>query len=340
MGRNKKENRSNKRECSGINTINSFMQRKRFFMKIYVGITDYEWFKTLKEANCDEVNFWKPGGTTQFMALNEGELFLFKLHSPNDYIVGGGLFLKFSILPSSLAWEAFGIANGAKDLLELNARVYKYKKTNRFVDPDPQIGCIILSMPFYLEQQDWISVPVDWNKNIVQGKTYDTANTIGLSLYYEVMNKLKKLDLMQLTETETLNKNKFGKEQIIKPRIGQGAFKVLITDAYQRKCAITGEKTLPVLEAAHIKPYSQNGPHEICNGLLLRSDFHTLFDRGYITVNKEHIIEVSHRIKEDFGNGKEYYAYHGNKLNILPQREDQLPNSKYLEWHNENIFVG
>ena len=48
-------------------------------MKMYVGITDYDWFKTLKQANCDEVNFWKPGGRTNFKALNEGDLFLFKL---------------------------------------------------------------------------------------------------------------------------------------------------------------------------------------------------------------------------------------------------------------------
>lgn len=122
-------------------------------MRMYVGITDFDWFNTLKQANCDEVNFWKPGGRTNFKALNEGDLFLFKLHSPQDFIVGGGFFLKFSILPSSLAWEAFGIANGAKNLLELKDRVYKYKKTNRLSDPEPQIGCIILSMPFYLEKE-------------------------------------------------------------------------------------------------------------------------------------------------------------------------------------------
>ncbi|MDD3893605.1 MAG: hypothetical protein PHU36_01085 [Syntrophomonadaceae bacterium] len=89
-------------------------------MKMYVGITDYDWFKTLKQANCEEVNFWKPGGRTNFRALDEGNLFLFKLHSPKDYIVGGGFFLKYSILPSSLAWDAFGIANGANSLLGLN----------------------------------------------------------------------------------------------------------------------------------------------------------------------------------------------------------------------------
>ncbi|WP_207649731.1 HNH endonuclease [Desulfosporosinus hippei] len=255
-------------------------------MKIYVGITDFDWFKTLKQANCEEINFWKPGGRTNFKALDEGDLFLFKLHSPKDYIVGGGLFLKFSILPSSLAWDAFGIANGATSLIELNNRIYKYKKTNRLSNPDPYIGCIILSMPFYFNEQDWIPVPKDWNRNIVQGKTYDTRDMTGQMLYMQVQEKLRFNSISQSSIREISFQNCYGKEHIIKPRIGQGAFKVLITDAYQRRCAITGEKTLPVLEAAHIKPYSMAGPHEITNGLLLRRDFHTLFDRGYITVDK------------------------------------------------------
>ena len=307
-------------------------------LKMYVGITDYDWFITLKQANCDEVNFWKPSGHTNFKALDEGDLFLFKLHSPQDYIVGGGFFLKFSILPSSLAWEAFGIANGANNLLELNNRVYKYRKTNRISDPDPQIGCIILSTPFYFNEKDWIPVPKDWNRNIVQGKTYDTSEYNGLLLYKQVQERIRQQEIKEYTVQDELHR--YGKEQVIKPRIGQGAFKILIMEAYHRRCAITGEKTLPVLEAAHIKPYSLEGPHEIKNGLLLRRDFHTLFDRGYITVDKNLTVEVSHRIKEDFGNGKEYYAHHGKKLIILPERTEQLPDPHYLEWHNENIYLG
>jgi len=310
-------------------------------MKLYVGVTDYEWYRILKQANCDEVNFWKPGGKTNFKALDEGDLFLFKLHSPHDYIVGGGFFLKFSILPVSLAWEAFGVANGANSLNELYDRLYKYKKTNRLIDPDPQIGCVILSTPFYFDEADWIPVPDNWSRNIVQGKTYDTSDYYGRQLYIQVQKKLhnqvaKENALREYTDAE----NRYGKEQIIKPRIGQGAFKILVTDAYQRRCAITGEKALPALEAAHIKPYSLNGPHKISNGLLLRRDFHALFDRGYITINKEYKVEVSRRIKEDFGNGKEYYAHHGRNLLILPKRPDQLPDPKYLEWHNETVYLG
>ena len=308
-------------------------------MKMYVGITDYSWFNILRQANYDEVNFWKPGGRTNFKALNEGELFLFKLHSPQDYIVGGGFFLKSSILPSSLAWEAFGSANGAMNLLELNKLVYKYKKTNRLSDPDPQIGCIILSTPFYFDEKDWIPVPQDWKSSIVQGKTYDTSEPFGVSLYEIVQDRLRLKGFKELILHEASD-SRYGQEQVIKPRVGQGAFKVLITDAYQRRCAVTGEKTLPVLEAAHIKPYSLEGPHEIKNGLLLRRDFHTLFDRGYITVDKHLMVEVSHRIKEDFGNGKEYYAHHGQKLITLPERMDQQPGINYLEWHNENVYLG
>lgn len=307
---------------------------------MYVGLTDYDWFMTLKTANCEEVNFWRPGGNTNFSALNEGELFLFKIHSPRDYIVGGGIFLKFSKLPISLAWDAFGIENGAKNLLEFSDQIYKYKKTNRLADPDPQIGCIILSMPFFFNENDWILVPANWSSSIVQGKRYDTSEPYGMTLYAQVQERLQnQVSTYSMIKEEYL-KDRYGKEQLIKPRIGQGAFKVLITDAYQRRCAITGEKTLPVLEAAHIKPYSYDGPHEIQNGLLLRRDFHTLFDRGYITIGKNLTVEVSQHIKEDYGNGREYYTHHGKKLIKLPQRKEQLPDSRYLEWHNENVYLG
>lgn len=274
-----------------------------------------------------------------FKALSEGDLFLFKLHSPRDYIVGGGFFVKFAFLPSSLAWEAFGIANGANSLFELNQRIYKYKKTNHFSDPDPQIGSIILSMPFYFEENDWIPIPKSWNRNIVQGKIYDTLSNEGSLLFDQVQSILKRNGIRESLIQE-VSQNRYGKVQLIKPRIGQGTFKIMVTDAYQRRCAITGEKTLPVLEAAHIKPYNLDGPHDIRNGLLLRRDFHTLFDRGYITIDNKLRIRVSQRIKEDFGNGKEYYAHQGQELLILPGSSELYPDTQFLEWHNDNIFLG
>jgi putative restriction endonuclease len=114
---------------------------------------------------------------------------------------------------------------------------------------------------------------------------------------------------------------------------------VLVTDIYHRRCAVTHERTLPALEAAHIRPYGDGGEHEAANGLLLRRDIHSLFDAGYVTVTPDLRFEVSRRIKEEFENGRHYYALHGNKIE-LPSEIRQHPNPDSLTWHNENRFRG
>lgn len=303
-------------------------------MRMYVGITDKNWYEILKKEKCDEVNFWKPGNSN-FKALKENDIFLFKLHSPYDYIVGGGYFVRFSILPTRLAWQAFGIKNGTYSFKELNNRILKYRSKSGMPMNNPQIGCIILTEPFYFADKDWIPVPEDWKSSIVQGKQYSTDTAIGMKLYEQVEERLNR-NVVQKRFGRHMERYREG---ITKHRLGQGAFRVMVTDAYQRRCAITGEKTLPVLEAAHIRPYAEEGPHSINNGLLLKSDFHTLFDDGYITVDTEYRIEVSHRLHEDYGNGKDYYKYHGQRLLILPEHTSQLPSKEYLQWHNEHVFL-
>lgn len=126
---------------------------------------------------------------------------------------------------------------------------------------------------------------------------------------------------------------------ITKVRVGQGAFRVMVTHAYARKCAISGERTLPVLEAAHIQPYSTSGFNHTNNGLLLHSDLHKLFDNGYITITDKYIIEISKRIKLEFENGRDYYKYHGETLMSLPGNISDMPNKEFLRWHNENVFI-
>lgn len=305
-------------------------------MRMYVGVTDSDWYNMLKTENCDEVNFWRPG-SSNFKALDENEMFLFKLHSPYDYIVGGGFFVKFSIIPSYLAWDAFGIKNGTRSLVELNDRINRYRKSNNIVQNNPQIGCIILTEPFYFDEKDWIPVPTDWKRSIVQGKTYNTDTAIGKKLYIDVTDRLQ---IYGITRNDGQEIESRYSESITKHRLGQGAFRVAVADAYQRRCAITGEKTLPVLQAAHIKPYAQDGPHQVNNGLLLKSDFHTLYDDGYITIDTDYRINVSKRLHEDYGNGRDYYKYDGQKLLILPGSSVDRPSKDFLEWHNENIYLG
>lgn len=123
------------------------------------------------------------------------------------------------------------------------------------------------------------------------------------------------------------------------PRLAQGAFRVLVTDNYDRRCAVTQERTLPALEAAHIRFYRAGGGHEASNGLLLRRDIHSLFDAGYVTVTPDLHFEVSRRIQEEFENGRHYYALHGQRISA-PDRAGERPDADALAWHNEHCFNG
>jgi putative restriction endonuclease len=243
-------------------------------MKGFIGVTDNEWFAFLsQQPGIDEVNFWQPGGSRVFQSLKPGDPFFFKLHSPQNFIVGGGFFAHSTILPISLAWSAFGIKNGAVSLSEMRLRTEKYRRSKPSPVEDYKIGCILLTQPFFFQRQDWIPVPPDFSLNIVQGKGYDLTIGHGLRLWPQVKERLEALRIgagepMMVAEAEA----RYGEPVLVLPRLGQGSFGVLVTDVYERRCAITREKSLPALEAAHIKPFSEQVPHRVDNDLLLRSD--------------------------------------------------------------------
>lgn len=303
-------------------------------VRLYIGITDYDWFRFLSALpSIEEVNFWQPGGRTNFRALQAGELFLFKLHAPRNFIVGGGVFARADILPTSLVWDTFGVTNGADSLPEMRERIARYR--NQTDDPrqDYLIGCRILTQPFFLQDAQWIAIPESWSRHIQQGRTYDTAEEDGRRLWELVMDRIA------AHAAASINVPRYGEPVLVRPRLGQGAFRIGVTDVYQRRCAVTGERTLPILDAAHIRPYGAGGEHEITNGLLLRTDVHRLFDLGYVTVSADGRFEVGRRLKEDFENGRLYYEMHGRPI-ALPRDINQTPAREALEWHQTNRFLG
>lgn len=302
-------------------------------MNSYIGVTDKRWFSLLRsQQGIDEVNFWLPSGRT-FKALQPGDLFLFKLHYPDNFIVGGGLFAHSTVVPVSLAWEAFGIKNGAASLIDLRDKIDRYRQQENDPREDYQIGCILLEQPFFLPEEKWIPAPFDWPKNIVSGKSYDLSVEPGASIFRQLR--------IQQAQPHLLRENpeRYGEPILVQPRLGQGSFRVLVTDAYDRRCAVSSERTLPVLDAAHIKPYSELGEHKVTNGILLRQDIHTLFDKGYLTITPDLKIEVSRRIREEFENGRDYYKYNGQPMRP-PQNWMDRPSRDYLAWHNEIVYRG
>lgn len=245
------------------------------------------------------------------------------------------MFTYANTMPCSLAWQAFGQANGTRSLSEMRTRIQKYRKGAGALHGDFTIGCRILTQPFYFPEQDWLSVPASWAPNIVTFKTYTTDDAEGAHLWDAIQERVARSTAPAVPADQL----RYGAPTLIQPRLGQATFRIVVTDAYARRCAVTRERTLPALEAAHIRPYADGGSHDPPNGLLLRRDIHALFDAGYVTVTPSHVFEVSRRIREEFENGRHYYALHGQELQV-PSVPQVRPDPEALRWHNEEVYFG
>lgn len=310
-------------------------------MKFWVGVTDNKWFNYFATRELDEANFWQPSATPPFKGAPIGMPFLFKLKKPNNHIAGGGFFVTYSTLPISLAWEIFGEKNGAASIDDLRSMLGPLSGSQGL---SGEIGCTVLANPFFLPREEWIAEPSGWSGNIVRGKMYESNSSDGASIWTALEQRLltnqyeafegKPNPVTVINEA----RKKYGNPVLVNPRLGQSSFRVLVTDAYKRKCAITGESTLVTLEAAHIVPYSKEGSHEVRNGLLLRADFHRLFDVGLVSITQDLRIKISPKIRETWFNGKAYYRLNDQPLSILPDLPEHRPDPDRLGWHFKNCF--
>jgi hypothetical protein len=110
-------------------------------------------------------------------------------------------------------------------------------------------------------------------------------------------------------------------------RQGQPAFRAQLLDAYDGACAITGEQVEDVLEAAHIQPYRGSHTNSVTNGLLLRADLHTLFDRHLIAVSEAGRVLVSASL-----DGTSYEALGGCAVR-QPKAKRAAPSIRALQAH-------
>jgi putative restriction endonuclease len=304
----------------------------------FVAPTDHGWYQFfLARQPVDEVNFWQPGGRN-FRALQPGEPFFFKLKAPHDAIGGFGIFARFARLPVWRAWEVFGEANGVPDELSLRRRLARLSANPWVItDNDRLIGCVSISAPVFFPPDDWVRVPADWQRNIVRGRTYDLASGIGALLWRECLERAEGRALAWVDEN--LERARHGAPQLILPRLGQGAFRIAVLDAYGGACAVTTEHSLPVLEAAHIRPWGMGGSHDVPNGVPLRRDLHRLFDLGYVTIRPDHRVAVSGALRDAWENGRAYYALDGARIQ-LPRDPVHHPSPELLEWHGDAVFRG
>ncbi|WP_233514029.1 HNH endonuclease [Micromonospora craterilacus] len=183
-----------------------------------------------------------------------------------------------------------------------------------------------------------VGPPPDFASNLVQGKSYDLANPSAVDYFTPLIRRLLGV-AVEVDHSRPWHRPGpvYGDPRLVPQRLGQQSFKAVVLGAYGRRCAITDSRVQPVLQAAHIRPLPLGGEHRVDNGLLLKSDVHILFDRGYLGVDPKHRLVVSPRLRSEFGNGDQFYAKAGTQI-ALPERRRDRPNVEFLEWHLDTVF--
>ena len=116
------------------------------------------------------------------------------------------------------------------------------------------------------------------------------------------------------------------KDAVVRARIGQGDFRKHLLDTYGPQCAISGPAPTQAIHACHLYSYAKAASHEDDGGLLLRSDLHSLFDRGLIRVDPDSAVIVLDQALREYS---DYWRFNGRRLMVaLTERQ-----TKWLRLH-------
>ena len=283
--------------------------------------TDIDWFKFLKSRlNFQVINFWTDTPWNP-RRLNFGDKFYFLLRSPVRKIGGYAEFYDYQNLTIKEAWQKFGRGNGVNSLYELG------KKATGDEEPDfsTEIGCIVLQNPVFLDEADYFH-PRDYNLSF--------SNEISKHKYYPQLDKINfENDYQQVgfsfSSISADEEYQFNQESETR---GQSEFRQNLFRYYNSQGVITREHNAELLDAVHIHPHIIKNRQHPKNGILLRSDFHKLFDEGLITITPEYQVLVSAQLESDY-----YQQYHEQDI-YLPDDNIFYPDHKVLEFHNCYIF--
>jgi putative restriction endonuclease len=220
----------------------------------------------------------------------------------------------------------------------MRARIAHYRREPIGPHDDPEIGCVFVRNVAFFPDDLAHEPPPGFASNIVQDKSYDMADRQVSGYFGDLMQLVLGVDVeIDFSQPWHAAGPVFGDPRLAPHRLAQQSFKAVVLSAYHGHCAITDTKIRPVLQAAHIRPVSDGGENRLDNGLLLRSDVHTMFDRGYLAVDPSHRLLVSPRLRDEFGNGEQFYAKAGRVI-ALPDRKADRPQPDFHQWHLDTVF--
>lgn len=147
----------------------------------------------------------------------------------------------------------------------------------------------------------------------------------------EIFELLEVMIEKEITQNPKLSETE--KQQLVKARIGQGAFRKSLI-AMWRKCCVTGCDYVDILRASHIKPWRDSTNNERLdkfNGLLLSPNLDALFDKGLISFTDVGEVLISKRLSISALNA--LGCPNNAKVRLRPEH------ARYMVWHRENVFA-
>ena len=330
-------------------------------MLALISNTDRAWFDHLaglareRGGRLDEVNFWRPKDQQSLQIIDPGAPFFLRLKRPTYAIAGWGFFAHWQLVPFREAWQLFGQKNGAAGFEAFRANIARLRGSDPAVRGAKPLGCIMLRDVTFLPPERWLPWgPTEgWSRNIVTDKSCDLTTEPGRRLLRLLAESNAAADSAAIGDGEWSSPPDLGgspflplevderrwREAVVSARDGQGIFRSRLLDAYGSRCALTGERVVPVLEAAHIQPYMGPASNHIQNGLLLRADLHNLYDAELVGITPDYRFRVSERVRAEYDNGEEYYDLERSGARLrLPEDPAKRPSRDALAWHLEKMF--
>lgn len=326
----------------------------------YIANTDEKWFSFLSSVVApagnpsgvvSEANFWFPNTKEpRLRSISAGTPVFLRLKAPTRAIAGVGFFAAYHMLPLDEAWMAFGVANGDPDQHRFESRIRAYRTDRSFDvsmrDSDRSslttpLACMVLRAVEFWPRERWIpwAESEGFKPQIVTGKyEEDPVRIARLEAAIGCAGEIRAAEFADRFILPTEDDRSFRAVSSQATRDGQASFRLRLLDAYGNQCAVTGEHTTPVLDAAHIHPYRGPASNHLQNGLILTKEFHALFDRGYVTITPEYRVRVSPLLRADFKNGRRYYPYDNAPLATIPKESSARPSREALAWHSLTVF--
>ena len=121
-------------------------------------------------------------------------------------------------------------------------------------------------------------------------------------------------------------------------------FRKAIVDLYEHRCAMCGIRMLTpeghtVVEAAHVRPWSESHDDLPSNGMALCRLCHWSFDEGIMSVGKNYQVLVSKEVQIEHNLPGHVLTLRDRNI-FTPEEQKFWPAQENLQWHRHHSFRG